>query len=209
MNRSFLKYKFSYLLGILSLISTASMAQASAHIIIGEFSGLVQAIVRNLQTFLSKNDNKTYAAHMKIFDQTIEKHPLTFRSGLHSDLEKKADNIVQKFKKPFIEVRRVLKEYEDRKRDGARNLIKDLRKVLPIKQLLPALRTRLLALKQQARAENDIKLVKTIKWFIAYIDSEKKAWEKRSQFELFGVLCRRMDSPRNEKATSPIRQKTY
>jgi len=193
MNKYFLKYKFAYLLATLFIASIPQDTIAHAHIIINQFGRLVQEMVRNLDTFLSKNDTNSYREHVKIIDKTMNKHPLSVPSAFQSELEKLATSIAQEFIKPFMQTKNVLRKYQGKDKRFAGDLVKELRVTLPLGQLFPKLKTRLKYLKEEATRQNDIELTKTIKRFIAYIDQKEIFWRKKSPLELFSALCRRME----------------
>jgi len=195
MNKYFLKYKFAYLLATLLIISIPQNTIAHAQITVNRFGKLTQEMFENLDKFLSKNDKKTYQEHVEIIGKTVNKCFLTIRSALQSEseLEKEANSIAQEFITPFIEAQSVLQKYRGKNKGFAGNLVKELRKALPLGQLFPKLKTKLIHLKEKAIQKNDIELAKTIKRFIAYVDQKIIIWNKKSQLELFSALCRRME----------------
>ncbi len=193
MNKYFLKYKFSALLAMLSIVSITQNADASAHIIIDQFHILVEKMVGNLNLFLSKKDKRTYREHMKIFNETIERHPLAIRSELKSDLDIEANKIVQKFEKPFFHAKTVLQEYQGKDKKFVGRLVKDLKEALPFEKFFVSLKKELITLQKKAITQNDARLVNIIKRFIKYIDQERSTWKKKNQIELFTALCRRMN----------------
>ncbi len=195
MNKYFLKYKFAYLLATLFIANIPQNTIAHAHVIINRFGRLTQEIFDNLNKFLSKNDRKTYRDHMQIMNKIMSKYSLTLRSVSQpgSELEKDATDLAQDFRKPFIETQSVLQKYQGKNRGFAGNLVKELKEVLPLKQLLPELRTRLTHLHKKAIQQNDIELAKTIQRFIAYIDQQIATWSNKRPLELFSALCRRME----------------
>ena len=195
MNKYFLKYKFTYLLATLFMMSIPQNTIAHAHIIINRFGRLTQEIFVNLDKFLSKNDKKTYRDHVQIMDKTISKYLLPFRSelSLDSELEKEATSIAQDFSKPFIATQKVLEKYQGKDKRSAGDLVKELREALPLDQILPKLKTRLILLQKKATKQKDIELAKTIKHFVAYINKQIATWSNKSLLELFIALCRRME----------------
>jgi len=193
MNKYFLKYKFSYLLAMVSMASIAQNTNPHAHIIINQLGSFAQEILSVLEAFLSKNDNKTYSEHMKIFKNTIDKHPLMVRSELHSDLEKRANSLVQEFKRPFVKTQAVLKKYQGKNKGSAGNLVKDLKTALPLKEIFSNLKVKLTILLKKAKDQGDVKLANIINPFIKYIEKKETTWNGMSQIQLFTTLCRRMN----------------
>ncbi len=199
MNKYFLKYKFTYLLATLFITSIPQNTIAHAHVIINRFGKLTQEIFVNLDKFLSKNDKKTYRDHVQIMDKIISKYLLPFRLPsnsklpLDSELEKEATSIAQDFSKPFIATQKVLEKYQGKDKRSAGDLVKELREALPLDQILPKLKTRLILLQKKATKQKDIELAKTIKHFVAYINKQIATWSNKSLLELFIALCRRME----------------
>jgi len=193
MNKYFLKYKFAYLLAIPFATGIPQNTIAHAHIIINQFGKLVQEMIYNVDTFLDKKNKQRYCDHVKIIDQTMNKHPLTIRSSLQSELEKQANSIGQEFKKPFIAIQRVLQKYQGKNKKFAGSFVKDLGVAFPVEQFFLKLKTELMGLKKNAIKQDNIELIKTVNRFIAYIDQKIIIWRQKSQLELFGALCQRME----------------
>jgi len=195
MNKYFLKYKFVYLLATLFTTSIPQNTIAHAHIVINRFGKFTQEIFENIDTFFSKKGKKTYRDHVQTMDETMDRYFFIIRSvpQPESELEKEAWSIAQEFRKPFIETQNVLQKYRGKNKGFAGNLVKELRAALPLDQLFPKLKSKLTFLQEKAIRQNDIELAKTIKRFVAYIDQKAVIWSKKSQLELFGSLCRRME----------------
>lgn len=175
------------------MASIAQNTKTHAHVILNQFGNFTQEILGVFEAFMSKKDNRTFSEHVKIFKNTIDRYPLTVRSGLHSDLEKQANNLVQKFKKPFIKTQIVLQKYQGKNKKFAGSFVRDLRTALHLEKFFPNLIVELTSLEKEAIAQSDVKLVNVIKRLKKYIDQKKTAWNRKSQVELFSALCRRMD----------------
>jgi len=201
MNKYFLKYKFSYLLAMLSVVSIAqntnTHAQKTPAENLMEFGNFFIEMESNIKMFLNKKDSRSYLKHINSIDKTIDKYQLAVRSKLQSDLDKEVNRIVQEFKEPFFLTQTVLKKYLGKTaKRYAHELIRDLRPILganPLVQIFSNLQKKLTTLLKKAIAQNDAQLANVTQRFINYIDQQKAAWNGMSQIELFSALCRRMD----------------
>jgi len=174
------------------MVSIAQNTNTHAHIIITQFGNFVKEMLGQFDAFVSTNDTKTFPKYVEIFTKIIDKHPLTVRSGLHSDLEKEANILVQKFKQPLIATQKLLQKYRGKKNCTA-SFIKDLKTTFPMPGFFLSLKEELNTLREKAIAQRDTKTINITKRFIDYMDQRKKDWDKTSKIGLYSALCRRMN----------------
>ena len=190
MYKYFLKYKFSYLLAMLSVVSIAQNIDASAYKSIGEFANVTKMCIDTFDSFLNKNDKRPYREFVETLRKIIETHPLTVRSELlQSDLDREANKIVQEYKKKIYLIKTILQKHLVEK--NALKLASELKKI-KIEEVFGKLKKALGNLQKKATAQNEMRLVNMINRFIKYIDKQKAAWNKRKPSEIYSAICKRM-----------------
>lgn len=190
MNKYFLKYKFSYLLAMLSVVSITQNIDASAYKNIGEFANVTKMCIDIFDSFLSKNDKRPYREFVETLRKIIETHPLTVRSELlQSDLDREANKIVQEYKKKIYLIKTILQKHLVEK--NALKLASELNKI-KIEEVFRKLKKALNDLQKKATAQNEMRLVNMIDRFIKYIEKEQAAWNKKKPSEIYSAICKRM-----------------
>jgi hypothetical protein len=176
-------------------LTTLSSYGSNSVTLIKQSASFIVKIEQELSKFFNKSNNTPYntitlslGKILSEFEQNIDH---TKRS--HNDkFSEKAYSIAQEARKHFNAAYGVIKEYNGKSSQYAGNFVNDLSCVFDAEVAFNNISIKLIALLEDATAENDTELVHVIQQVISVLEKKKNEWSKKGKPTLLLGLTIRM-----------------
>jgi len=197
MNKFFLKLRITmFFTALLVLSATHNTHAVTSTAIIKNLGAFIHKIEQQFVGFFDCRNNASYQSYVETMGSILNTYQTQLNVATRSatdTLQQEAQKIAQDTYYQFNLAFDVIKDYNGKSKDYATDLASKFKRVFDFDRTFNNVKSKLQSLLTKAEEQQDSNLTKIIKRFIAYINRKRNEWNRKSIFDLFAGLCRRME----------------